>query len=56
MDALLAAGCEHPLRAAPRPVTVWRRWFGMLLDWLGLGVLRTAATVAWAMLVHVTGW
>ena len=43
-------------RSAPRPVTVSRRWFGMLLDWLGLGVIGTAATVAWAMMLHVTGW
>ncbi|MBG7588466.1 VanZ family protein [Rothia sp. BD8] len=43
-------------RRVPRPVTVWRRWFAMLLDWLGIGVVTLAASTAAAMLFHVTGW
>lgn len=43
-------------RSLPRPVTVWRRWFAMFLDWLGIGTLATVCTVGLNMVLQVTGW
>ncbi len=36
-------------RGEPRPVTAGRRWFSMLLDWIGVNVIVTGVSVAVTM-------
>lgn len=36
-------------RREPRPVTIWRRWLGMLLDWAGFGI------ISWTLIAVVIG-
>lgn len=53
---LSTAGMLTPRVTLPRPVTVWQRWFAMLLDWLGIGVLSTAFAVVLGTVLQVAGW
>lgn len=40
-------------RGRPRPVTVWRRWLGMLVDAVALGVAVVVLTTVWGVAGYV---
>lgn len=40
-------------RSAPRPVTVWRRWMGMAVDYALFSMVGAAAVLAYRVVYHV---
>lgn len=45
----------HRARTQPRPVTIWRRWFAMFLDWILLVTVISITLLAYRVVVLATG-